>query len=114
MLLGHLGQLKNNDPNDPMACMAMQFKTVTQMTQMTQWHADILTWCMPAPAATCGTVADGRWHALTWPLAIPTMLVGVPVGPSGKGQQKRTGCEQFFFLQKFANCSRFLFFNFLL
>jgi hypothetical protein len=45
-------------------------------------------------------VAAGR--SAGWPLAIPTMLEGVPVGPAAKGQQKRTGCEQF------------LFFNFLL
>jgi hypothetical protein len=78
--------------------MVMQFKTVTQMTQMTQSHADILTWCMLAPA--CNMLRHGR--SAGWPLAIPTMLGGVPVGPAAKGQQKRTGCEQF------------LFFNFLL
>jgi hypothetical protein len=110
--LGHLGHVKNNDPNDPMACMAMQFKTVTQMTQMTQRPPACMA--MLAPAGNMWPVAGGRWHAPAWPLAIPTMLEGGWVGPSGKGQQKRTGCEQFFFLQNFANCSKFLFFYFLL
>jgi hypothetical protein len=91
-----------------------QFKTVTQMTQMTQSHADILTRCMRRQLATCGMVAGGRWHAPAWPLAISTMPEGVPVGPAAKGQQKRTDCEQFFFLQNFANSSKFLFFYFLL
>jgi hypothetical protein len=46
--------------------MAMQFKTVTQMTQMTQSHADILTWCMLAPA--CNMLRHGR-GPLAGPLA---------------------------------------------
>ena len=87
--------------SQPATGASLQIKTVTQMTQMTQSHADILPWCMLALAATCCAMAGGRWHAPAWPLAIPTMLGGGWAGPSGKGQQKRTGCEQFFFLQNF-------------
>jgi hypothetical protein len=47
--------------SQPATGASLQIKTVTQMTQMTQSHADILPWCMPALAATCGTVAGGRW-----------------------------------------------------
>ena len=47
--------------SQPATGASLQIKTVTQMTQMTQSHADILPRCMPALAATCGTVANGRW-----------------------------------------------------
>jgi hypothetical protein len=94
--------------------MAMQFKTVTQMTQMTQWPPAGLPWCMRRQLQHAGTVAGGRRPPPAWLLAIPTMLEGVPVGPAAKGQQKRTGCEQFFFLQKFANSFKFFDFYFLL
>ena len=76
--------------------MAMQFKTMTQMTQMTQ----SMTAGMHGHAgasmrhASAGTMAAR--HAPAWPLAIPTMPEGVPIGPTAKGQQKRTGYEQFF------------------
>jgi hypothetical protein len=35
---------------------------------------------------------------------------GEGVGPSAKGQQKRSVHEQFFFLQKFANSFKFFYF----
>jgi len=63
-LLGHLGHAKTMTQmtQDLPACMAMQFKTMTQMTQMTQGHADVLTWCMLAPAGN-------MWHGGQWPPA---------------------------------------------
>jgi hypothetical protein len=80
---------------------AMQFKTVTQMTQMTQGppagrrgHAGA-----SMRHASAGTMA--AQHAPAWPLAIPTMPIGGWVGPAAKGQQKRTGYEQFFLATKF-------------
>ena len=84
----------------PATGASLQFKTMTQMTQMTQSmaagmhghagasmrHASAGTWPPAGPA----------WPA--WPLAFDQ--VG-RVGPSAKGQQKRTDHEQFFLATKF-------------
>ena len=51
----------------------LQFKTVTQMTQMTQW---------PRGRPHYGKDPTGRRGR---------------AGPAAKGQQKRTGYEQFFY-----------------
>ena len=87
--------------SQPATGASLQIKTVTQMTQMTQSHADILPWCMRRwlQHVARWPVAAGR--SAGWPLAIPTMPEGVPVGPAAQGQQKRTACKQFFFLQNF-------------
>jgi hypothetical protein len=63
--------------------MAMQFKTMTQMTQMTQGHADVLTWCMLAPAGN-------MWHGGQWP---PARSAGWPAWPVafGLGHPGRAG-----------------------
>jgi len=98
--LGHLGHTKNNDPNDPMAMAtgaSLQFKTMTQMTQMTQWPP-----AGPPPAPACNMRHGGRRPVRRRPCwQIPTMPEGGWVGPTAKGQQKRTGYEQFFFSYKF-------------
>jgi hypothetical protein len=100
-LLGHLGYAKTMTQMTqwpPATGASLQFKT---MTQMTQWP----------PAGRCchdgasmRHASAGRWPPAglpAWPQAIPTMPIGVPVGPTAKGQQKRTGYEQFFFSYKF-------------
>ena len=71
-----------------MACMAMQFKTMTQMTQMTQGHADVLTWCMLAPAGN-------MWHGGQWPPAGPPPAAGNTHNASrGTGRAERQGAAQ--------------------
>ena len=73
---------------------------MTQMTQMTQGPP--AGWRGHAGASLQHARAGhGRRPVRRWPLAIPTMLVGVPVGPSGKGPRERTDREQFFSLLKF-------------
>ena len=81
--------------------MAMQFKTMTQMTQMTQsmtagmhGHAGASMRHASASAMAAGMRRHGRQQKTTMPR-------GGWVGPTAKGQQKRTGYEQFFFSYKF-------------
>ena len=80
--------------------MAMQFKTMTQMTQMTQGPPAGRRGHAGASMRHASASTMAAQHAPAWPLAIPTMPEGVPVGPAAKGQQKRTGREQFFFSYK--------------
>jgi len=98
--LGHLGHTKNNDPNDPND-HGHQRQLAIKNNDPNDPNDPMAA--RPAGAslqhATRGTMAARP--AGMRPLAIPTMPVGVPVGPAAKGRQKRTDREQFFLATKF-------------
>jgi hypothetical protein len=81
--------------------MAMQFKTVTQMTQMTQsmtagMHGHAGASMRRARPGTMAASMRRYGHQ-----QITTIPEGGWVGPTAKGQQKRTDREQFFLATKF-------------